>query len=451
MTTKTAAGDPTQNPTQSPTRSPSFPARINDADLHQCCGGPTADLMPVAEGQRRILAEVNPLDSWEQVDIRNARGRVLAADVISPINVPAYNNSAMDGYAVNSRDLPPQGEARLKVVADVLAGHPYTGPVKAGECVKIMTGAPIPPGLDTVVIKEVCHCDSGSDGDYVCFPAGARAGQNRRLAGEDLARGSVAIASGTRLGAAELGLVASLGQAEVRVRRRPRVAYFSTGDEIKSLGEPLAAGQIYDSNRYTVTALLQAMGIEVLDLGVIPDQPEAIESAFIHASREADLVLSSGGVSLGEADYVKSTLDRLGQVGFWRLAIKPGRPLAFGRLGDCLFFGLPGNPVAVMITFLQFVKPALRKLCGEPHWLPQTVQVRCPQRLKKKPGRTEFIRAILQPDPEGQLEVVTTGQQGSGILTSMSRANCLIVLVPERGTIEPGEWVSVQPFEGLLD
>ncbi|MCW8885074.1 MAG: molybdopterin-binding protein, partial [Motiliproteus sp.] len=235
-----------------------------------------------------------------------------------------------------------------------------------------------------------------------------------------------------------------------KVRRQPRVAYFSTGDEINSLGEPLQAGQIYDSNRYTVTALLQQMDIEVVDLGVIRDNPEAIEEAFLQASSQADLVISSGGVSLGEADFVKDTLDKLGQVEFWRMAIKPGRPLAFGRVQDAHFFGLPGNPVAVMITFLQFVKPALRKLCGESNIHPPGFMVNSAQRLKKKPGRTEFIRAIYSRDEAGQLQVASTGQQGSGILTSMSRANCLIVLEQERGTVEAGEAVWVQPFDGLI-
>ncbi|MEH6627303.1 MAG: bifunctional molybdopterin-guanine dinucleotide biosynthesis adaptor protein MobB/molybdopterin molybdotransferase MoeA [Motiliproteus sp.] len=421
-----------------------------DQELHQCCGGPSAGLLPVAEGQRQILQQVQPLSCWEQVDVRQALGRILAADVISPINVPAYNNSAMDGYAVRGTELPTTGEARLKVVGNVLAGHPYSGPLAAGECVKIMTGAQVPEGLDTVIIKEVCHCDDGPDGHFVGFPSGALIGQNRRMAGEDLAQGSVAVAAGIRLGAAELGLIASLGQAEVKVRRKPRVAYFSTGDEINSLGEPLQAGQIYDSNRYTVTALLQQMGIEVLDLGVIRDKPEAIEEAFLLASSQADMVISSGGVSLGEADFVKDTLDKLGQVSFWRMAIKPGRPLAFGHVQGALFFGLPGNPVAVMITFLQFVKPALRKLAGESQLLASAFQVRCAQRLKKKPGRTEYIRAICSTNSDGELLVVTTGQQGSGILTSMSRANCLIVLEQERGTVETGDSVWVQPFDGLL-
>jgi len=423
-------------------------------EQHQCCGGPANGLLPLEQGQQQILATVQPLTHSELLDVRRAQGRILAQDVISPINVPAYNNSAMDGYAVASADINANGDTRLQVVGSILAGHPFTGQLQPGQCVKIMTGAQVPDQLDTIIIKEVCHCEeqTGSQdmASYVRFPAGAKAGQNRRLAGEDLPLGAVAIAAGTRLGAAELGMIASLGQAEVRVYRKLRVAYFSTGDEICSLGQPLAAGQIYDSNRYTLTAMLQSMAIEMIDLGVIADRPDAIEAALLQASSQADVVLSSGGVSLGEADFVTDALNKLGRVGFWRLAIKPGRPLAFGHIGDALFFGLPGNPVAVMVTFLQLVKPALRKLGGESSWLPLTCQLPCAQTLSKKPGRTEFIRGIIETGADGLPQVRSSGHQGSGILTSMSRANCLIVLAEDQGNIQTGEPVSVQPFSGLL-
>ncbi len=426
------------------------PQQALNPEQHQCCGGPASDLLPVEQGREQILRSVEPLIQTQQLDVRHGFGRVLAQDVISPINVPAYDNSAMDGYAVRSSDLNNDGDNRLQVIGNVLAGHPFDDEIAPGQCVKIMTGAKVPDGLDTVIIKEVCHCQD-SDGDlYVQFPAGAKPGQNRRFAGEDLALDAVAIPAGTRLGAAELGMIASLGQAEACVYRKPRVAYFSTGDEIRSLGQPLQAGQIYDSNRYTVTAMLRSMDIEVIDLGVIADQPEAIEQAFLQASAQADIVLSSGGVSLGEADYVKDCLDKLGQVGFWRLAIKPGRPLAFGHVGKALFFGLPGNPVAVMVSFLQFVKPALRKLSGESHWLPQSCQLPSRDHIRKKPGRTEFIRAIIETDSAGLPQVYSSGQQGSGILTSMSRANCLIVLSDSQGDVAAGELVRVQPFEGIL-
>lgn len=439
------------------TTSPSSPTAQQppeSAESHQCCGGPATGLLPLEQGQQRILQAVQPLLHSELLDVRRAQGRILAQDVISPINVPAYNNSAMDGYAVASTDINADGETRLQVVGSVLAGHPFSGRLQPGQCVKIMTGAQIPEQLDTVIIKEVCHCqeqtgDSGA-ASYVRFPAGASAGQNRRLAGEDMSLGAIAIATGTRLGAAELGMIASLGQAEVRVYRQLRVAYFSTGDEICSLGQPLAAGQIYDSNRYTVTAMLQSLDIEVIDLGVIADHPDAIEAALLQASSQADVVLSSGGVSLGEADFVTDALKKLGQVGFWRLAIKPGRPLAFGHIGEALFFGLPGNPVAVMITFLQLVKPALRKFGGESAWLPQTCQLPSAEALAKKPGRTEFIRGIIDSGANGLPQVRSSGHQGSGILTSMSQANCLIVLAADQGDIQAGDLVSVQPFSGLL-
>ncbi|WP_207061400.1 gephyrin-like molybdotransferase Glp [Motiliproteus sp. SC1-56] len=416
-------------------------------DLHQCCGGPGEALLPFNVGREQILAAITPLEQNQVTDVRAALGRVLAADVLSPINVPAYSNSAMDGYAVRYADLPRDGEARLPIAGSVLAGHPLKQPCPAGACVEIMTGAQVPAELDTVIIKEVCQ----RQGDYVSFPAqGIKAGQNRRHAGEDIAQGAVAVPAGTRLGAAELGLIASLGQAEVSVVRRPRVAYFSTGDEIRSLGQPLAEGQIYDSNRYTVTALLARLGIDVVDLGVIPDRPDAIENAFRQAQQQADVILSSGGVSLGEADFVTETLERLGEVAFWRLAIKPGRPLAFGKVGDAWFFGLPGNPVAVMITFLQFVRPALTKLAGET--LKPEVMVTLPsaEAIRKKPGRTEFLRARIEVDAQGRAQVRSTGHQGSGILTSMSQADCLLVLEAEQGDVAAGDPVRVQPFEGLL-
>ncbi|MEH6575555.1 MAG: bifunctional molybdopterin-guanine dinucleotide biosynthesis adaptor protein MobB/molybdopterin molybdotransferase MoeA [Amphritea sp.] len=413
---------------------------------NDCTASPSATMLSIEEGLARILDTVHPLDDSEMVDIDLAQGRTLAAALISPIDVPAHNNSAMDGYAVRGAELSPEGETCLQVVANVLAGHPFSGTLGPGECVQIMTGAQIPEGLDTIVIKEIC-CRAG---EMVCFPAGVRTGQHLRLAGEDLRKGQEALSAGTGLGAAELGLIASLGLAEVEVLRKPRVAYFSTGDEIRRPGEAIQAGQIYDSNQYTVTAMLRDLGVEVIELGVIPDRREALEEAFQQACSQADVIISSGGVSIGDADYVKETLDQLGEVNFWRMAIKPGRPLAFGRVEDALFFGLPGNPVAVMITFLQFVKPALKKLLGDSHWQPQQFQLPCRQSLKSQAGRSEFLRGIIEADAEGRLAVHTTGQQGSGILTSMSRADCLIVLGPECSGVEVGKPVWVQPLKGLL-
>ncbi|GGK66568.1 bifunctional molybdopterin-guanine dinucleotide biosynthesis adaptor protein MobB/molybdopterin molybdotransferase MoeA [Amphritea balenae] len=420
---------------------------MKDAVVNDCCtGSSSTKMLSIDEGLARILGAVAPLTESETVTLDSAQGRTLAQALISPIDVPAHNNSAMDGYAIRAQDLSAEGDTRLQVIASVLAGHPFSGAVGPGQCVEIMTGAQIPEGLDTIVIKEI----SSRTGETVCFPAGVRKGQHLRLAGEDLGKGQEALSAGAGLGPAEMGLIASLGLAEVEVLRKPRVAYFSTGDEIRSPGEALQGGQIYDSNQYTVTAMLRDLGVEVIELGVIPDQREVLEEAFQQASSQADVIISSGGVSIGDADYVKDTLDQLGQVDFWRMAIKPGRPLAFGRVEDALFFGLPGNPVAVMITFLQFVKPALKKLLGDSHWQPQQFQLPCQQRLKSQPGRSEFLRGIIETDEQGRPVVRTTGQQGSGILTSMSRADCLIVLGPECAGVEPGQPVWVQPMKGLL-
>ncbi len=417
----------------------------DDPTQNNCCAAPATDLLPVKDGLARILAQITPIQDVQRADIRLSLGAILAEDIISPINVPAYNNSAMDGYAIHSRDLAKNGPQRFTIVANVLAGHPFQGTLNPGECVQIMTGAELPAALDTVVIREICQ----HQGDQLSFEGPVRAGENCRRAGEDLPTGSVAVSAGTRLGAAELGLIASLGVTDVSVRRQPRVAYFSTGDEIRSLGQTLNPGQIYDSNRYTVTAMLRNLGLDVIDLGVIPDTRPAIEAAFMNAASQADLVISSGGVSLGDADYVKETLDRVGQVGFWRLAMKPGRPLAFGQVGDAIFFGLPGNPVAVMTSFLQFVQPAVRKLAGEKEWLPLTLTLPSQVTLKKRPGRSEFLRGVINANAEG-IGVRTTGQQGSGILMSMSQANCLIVLDQDQGNVAVGDPVKVQPFSGLL-
>ncbi len=404
------------------------------------------NLLSADEAKARILATVSPLEGHETVELRSARGRVLAEDLISPIDVPAHDNAAMDGYAVRSEDLRRELPTELQVVGRVLAGHPVAGPFAPGQCVQIMTGAEVPEGLDTIIEKELCV----QQGQVVTVPADIRAGRNLRRAGEDLARGLPALSAGSRLGAAELGLIASLGLNRVPVFRKPRVLYFSTGDEIRNPGETSGPGQIYDSNRYTVTAMLEDMGLEVISPGIIPDQPEALETVIRQAAQQADLILSSGGVSVGDADYVGAMLNRTGEVGFWKLAIKPGRPLAFGRVGKAWFFGLPGNPVATMVSFLQFVKPALRKMMGEGDWSPFQLQLPAGESLKSRIGRTEYLRGVIEKNSAGELSVRSTGQQGSGILTSMSRADCLIVLGPESGDIVRGQLVTVQPLQGLL-
>ena len=402
--------------------------------------------LPLDEALERIRAGLSPVEGYQQLALRDALGRVLAEDVLSPIDVPAYTNSAMDGYAVRADDLAADGETRLTVAGTAFAGQPYDAAVQAGQAVRIMTGAMLPEGADTVVMQE----DAERDGDELTLRPGHKPGQHVRHAGEDIAAGGTALAAGKRLRPSEIGLLASLGVPEVRVRRRLRVAFFSTGDELRSIGEPLEAGQIYDSNRYTLHGMLTRLGVEQLDMGVIPDRREAVEDAFKQAAAVADVVITSGGVSVGEADYVKETLDSLGEVGFWKIAMKPGKPLAFGRVADAVFFGLPGNPVSAMATFYQVVQPALRHMLGEKEVLPVRLQARCVEGFKKRPGRQDFQRGVLRHDEGGQLVVTSTGAQGSHVLSSMSRANCFIVLSADSGNVEAGELVEVQPFEGLV-
>jgi molybdopterin molybdotransferase len=410
------------------------------------CADPFDPLsLSCAEALARILAALTPVAGHECVALRAAFGRILASDVASAIDVPLATNSAVDGYAVRVADLGDAG-MQLKIAGIALAGAPFHTRLAPGHCVRVMTGAVMPEGTDTVVMQE--HAEVG-DG-RIRVTRGYRRGDNVRAAGEDLRRGQVALPAGRRLNAAELGLLASLGIGEVSVRRRLRVAFFSTGDELRSIGEPLAEGQVYDSNRYTLYGMLSALGAEVIDMGVVRDRPEAVRAAFEEAAACADVLITSGGVSVGEADYVRDALREIGQIEFWKVAMKPGRPFAFGRVRDAVFFGLPGNPVAVMVTFYQFVAPALRRLAGEARIEPLTVQARCTSRLNKKPGRTEYQRGVLEWDRDGALVVSRTGPQGSGILRSMTEANCFIVLAPERGPVEPGAIVEVQPFFGLV-
>jgi molybdopterin molybdotransferase len=402
--------------------------------------------LSVADAQRIIHAGLAPVRAWERVGVRNALGRVLADAVIAPCNVPAHDNSAMDGYAVRCADLDAGAETSLAVVGTAFAGQPFTGIVGAGQAVRIMTGAPIPAGADTIVVQEATR----SAGGRVAIPAGQQAGQNLRRAGEDLALGSVAIAAGRRCGSAELGLIASLGIAEVTVYRRLRVAFFSTGDELASIGKPLGPGEVYDSNRYTLFAELTRLGCELLDMGVVRDDPAALEAAFRSAADNADVILTSGGVSVGEADFIRELVNRLGEVAFWNIDIKPGRPMAFGRIGDAWMFGLPGNPVAVLVTYYQFVRDALLTLAGVAP-LPEVAlfAVPCAEPIAKRPGRREYLRGRLAT-VAGRQQVTLAGAQGSGILKSMSEANCFIVLPEEGGDVEAGTPVLVQPFEGLF-
>ncbi len=409
------------------------------------CAAP-GGLLTVDEARTRLLDLARPVGGVEQLAIRSALGRVLAEPVISTLDVPPYVNSAMDGYAVRGADLPVEGEVRLRLVGKAMAGAPSDRAVGEGECIRIMTGAMMPEGADTVLMQEAVKIEE----ETVVVGPGHQPGENVRHKGEDMAIGDCVLEPGRRLLPADIGLLASLGIPEVRVHRRLRVAFFSTGDELVPLGRPLAPGQIYDSNRYTLHAMLTRLGVALLDMGIIPDDREAVRAAFHDAMTQADVVMTSGGVSVGEADYVKQTLDELGKVEFWRMKMKPGKPLAAGRLGDALFFGLPGNPVSVMATFYQFVQPALLRMAGALPEEPLILKVRTAERLKKSPGRLEYQRGRLRRGADGEWEVVSTGRQGSHVLTSMSRADCFIILPAESGDVAAGETVEVQPFAGLV-
>jgi molybdopterin molybdotransferase len=400
-----------------------------------------------AAAVNEFLAElVEPVRESETVSVFDALGRVLAQDIVSPLSVPPHDNSAMDGYAFRGEELNAGGAITLQVAGTALAGKAWQGTVAAGECVKIMTGAIMPAGLDTVVPQEFAQ----AQGDRVSFPSDAvRTGDNRRLAGEDLMQGRPALLAGTRLGPAACGLVASVGIAQVPVHRRLRVAYFSTGDEILSLGEPPREGAVYDSNRYTVRALLTRLGCEVIDMGVVRDDPALLEHAFATAAAQADAIITSGGVSVGEADYTKAMMAKLGDVAFWRIAMRPGRPMAVGRIGTSVLFGLPGNPVAVMVTFLAFVRPALLRMMGSATTAEPCLKARSLEPIRKKPGRTEYQRGIVT-NTDGQLSVRTTGNQGSGVLSSMVQANGLIVLHHGQGSVAVGDEVDVLMFDGAI-
>ena len=405
--------------------------------------------MPVAKARELIASILTPIGAVERVHVRNALGRVLAADIVSPIAVPGHDNSAMDGYAVRFADLKSEGETLLKRVGESFAGKPWLGTIAVGECVRIFTGGVMPQGADTVVMQE--RASEDAKGVHITQGAVRKAGENRRFAGEDLKSGQVVFRAGQRIRPAEQGMIASLGIGEVPVYRKLRVAFFSTGDELKSVGTPLAVGEIYDSNRYTLHGMLTRLGCEVIDMGVVEDAPEKLEHAFVTAADSADVVITSGGVSVGEADYVKKLLDKLGEVVFWKIAMKPGRPLAYGKVGNAHFFGLPGNPVSVMVTFYEFVRDALLILQGQREAAPLPMfKVALSAPIRKVPGRTEFQRGILSADGNGGWTVRTTGDQGSGILSSMSQANCFIVLESTIGNVAVGELVDVQLLEGLI-
>ncbi|MGI9151065.1 MAG: molybdopterin molybdotransferase MoeA [Limnohabitans sp.] len=401
-----------------------------------------------------FLAElVQPLSLAESQDVflMEALGRVLAQDVISPISVPAHNNSAMDGFAFDASQLQADQPLTLRVVGTALAGKAWQGKVNTGECLKIMTGAILPDGLDTVVPQEFTEVHSAHDVTTVTLPPNLlKAGDNRRLAGEDLMQGQPALQAGQHLTPAALGLVASLGLPDVRVHRRLRVAYFSTGDEVMSLGDAPREGAVFDSNRYTVFGLLTRLGCEVIDMGVVRDDPALLETAFAQAAQNADAIITSGGVSVGEADFTKAMMKKLGDVVFWKIAMRPGRPMAVGRIGKSVLFGLPGNPVAVMVTFLAFVRPALLRMMGSSATPPPLLRAQCMEPLRKKSGRTEYQRGFVSRTADGALHVRTTGNQGSGVLSSMVQGNGLIVLHHAQGNVAVGDMVDVMMFEGAI-
>lgn len=422
-------------------------------EIASCVNGYDPQALPVAQAQEFIARLVPQITACEQLPIRSALGRVLAQDLISNINVPAHDNSAMDGYALRGAELAEGVTTRLRIAGTSLAGQLFDGQVPAGHCVRIMTGAVMPAGLDTVVPQEFTEL---TDEQVLIAANVVKTGDNRRLAGEDLAIGEVALARGRVLRPADIGLLASLGQAEVRVFRRLRVAFFSTGDELRSVGEPLDEGCVYDSNRYTLWAMLERLGVELLDMGVVRDDPDALAATFAEAAASADAVITSGGVSVGEADHTKQVMASMGEVLFWRIAMRPGRPMAIGRIQaqgsahQAILFGLPGNPVAVMVTFYAFVRNALLAMSGASSGPLPLLRVPCATPMRKKPGRTEYQRGVLSLQANGQWQVKVTSEQGSGILRSMSQANCMVVLGHDQGQVAAGDMVDVLMFEGLI-
>ena len=403
------------------------------------------DSMSVARARLFIKQFLNPVNKTEILPLRESIGRILAGDIFSSVNVPNYDNSAMDGYAFNAEDININSPTKLIVIGTILAGKAFDKKVERGQCVRIMTGGMMPNGADTVIMQEKTKVDD----DYIIFSEIPKPKMNVRYAGEDLQMGHCVLTSGHMIRAADLGLLASLGISEISVYRKLKVAFFSTGDELASLGENLKIGQVYDSNRYSLYGMLSDLDVDIIDMGAIPDNPELLERTLLSAAEQASVVITSGGVSVGEADYMKLLLAKHGQVMFWKIAMKPGRPLAYGKIGHAHYFGLPGNPVAVMVTFYQFVREALLILMGQSSPAPLPIfNVVCTENIKKQTGRTEFQRGVLFPDIDGTWKVKPTGAQGSAILSSMSLANCFIVLDETVGNLEAGSMVAVQVLHG---
>ncbi len=415
-------------------------------------------LMPVESALARIRSLLPQPDDTaiEEVPLDKALGRILSRDLTSPIDVPGYTNSAMDGYAIRAADIPDDGQTlSLQVAGTAWAGRPFNGDIGSVDsptAVRIMTGAMMPHTLDTVVIQE--HVEMAPDGATIKIDSTVKSGSHVRHAGEDIKQGETVLSAGEHLGPAQLGQLASLGINRVPVYQRLKVAFFTTGDELRSLeeyaGQALAPGELFDSNRYTLRAMLERLGVEIFDLGVVADNPDDTRDAFMRAAETADLIVTSGGVSAGQADYVTRTIHEIGEVGFWKIAMRPGRPLAFGTLGNSVFFGLPGNPVAVMVAFYEFVQPAILSMSGATKTQVDVVSAICQSALRKSAGRTEYQRGVLSLDAEGNSVVESTGKQGAGRLTSMVMANCLIILPPEVDSVVPGQRVMVRPFFGMV-
>ncbi|MGF1754696.1 molybdopterin molybdotransferase MoeA [Vibrio makurazakiensis] len=408
-----------------------------------CCDAP--GLMPIEDALDKMLTPIKPIQSTLSLPLAEALGFVLAEDVLSPIFVPPFDNSAMDGYALRLADL--ENSKTLPLAGKSFAGQPFEGEWPVNTCIRIMTGAKIPHGCDAVIMQEnTAVTDAGIEIQQESISLN----NNIRATGNDIAQGDIVLQKGARLTPRDIPMIASLGISHVSVVRKPKVAFFSTGDELKKLGETLEDGQIYDSNRYGIKPLIEAFGCEAIDLGIIPDCPATLKETFNQAQQLADVVVTSGGVSVGEADYTKDILEELGQIGFWKLAIKPGKPFAFGQLDDAWFCGLPGNPVSAVLTMYVLVQPMLAKLAGHSEWkAPESIPAITQSAFKKGPGRTDYQRGIYRIE-NGQFVVETTGNQSSGAFRSMSLANCFVVIEKERGNVAVGETVQIQLFNSTL-
>ncbi|TRX53813.1 molybdopterin molybdotransferase MoeA [Thalassomonas sp. M1454] len=412
--------------------------------MSDCCSAP--GLMPFNTALKQLLDNVPSATKTQMLAIEDCLDRVLAADVVSPVNVPPHNNSAMDGYAFHSSSLSLGGEQTMQVVGRSFAGEPYSGKTNVGECIRIMTGAKLPECCDTVVMQE----NTSVDNNTMALVKAPKAQANVRYCGEDISKNEAVFSKGHKLSAIDLGMLASLGIADVEVFAPITVAVLSTGDELKSPGQTLSDGDIFESNRFALLGLLARLNVNVLDLGIIADDKQAIRDAFIKADLEADVVISSGGVSVGEADYTKDILDELGSINFWKIAMKPGKPFAFGKLPNSVFFGLPGNPVSALVTFYKLSVPGIEKMQGQPYKANTQFSAITTTPLRKSPGRMDFQRALLSYNEQGLAQVTSTGSQGSGVLSSIGRANCFIVLSAEQGSVEAGESVIVEPFTSVF-